>query len=202
MEKVQMIGFFLQKLVLSSIYIVETVKLLRSSLQEGTRKTMKQLVFMNVVIIVLDLGLLGLESASLYIMQIMLKGVVYSVKPKLEFAILGKLVQFVRATKTGRDSNVGFITTNTYMSREEKRMNIHDFVDSTGFNADVSNPMVTYRHCTLLPPRRKSSVMRGGLSMRFEYKLARFEHIEHILTLPLDEDSPRDSLAPTFGGEV
>ncbi|EME80495.1 uncharacterized protein MYCFIDRAFT_14397, partial [Pseudocercospora fijiensis CIRAD86] len=95
MEKIQMIGFFLQEVTLSSIYIVETVTLLRTSLQPGTRKTMKQLIFINVVIILMDLALLGLECASLYILETLLKGVIYSIKLKLEFAILSKLVKFV-----------------------------------------------------------------------------------------------------------
>src|ERR1700733_4858911 len=48
------------------------------------------------IIILIDLSLLGLEYANLYILEIVIKGVVYSVKLKLEFAILGKLVQYVQ----------------------------------------------------------------------------------------------------------
>ena len=65
MEKIQMCGFFCQELILSSIYIIETAKILRSSLQRDTRKTMQQLLLINAIIIIMDLGLLGLEAASL-----------------------------------------------------------------------------------------------------------------------------------------
>ncbi|KAG8161076.1 hypothetical protein KVR01_009340 [Diaporthe batatas] len=95
MEKIQMTGFFCQEVVLSSIYVVETFRILRTSLQPDTRTTMRQLLAINAVIIAMDLGLLGLEAASYYILETMLKGVVYSIKLKLEFAILGKLVRFV-----------------------------------------------------------------------------------------------------------
>lgn len=44
-------GFFCQEVILSSIYIVETSKLLRTSLQADTRTTMRQLVLINGVII-------------------------------------------------------------------------------------------------------------------------------------------------------
>lgn len=112
MEKIQMAGFFVQELILSVIYIKETLRLLKLSnsvqdeitsppeegdLRSGTmRKTMYQLLAINAIIIVLDMALLAVEFADLYLIQTTLKGAVYSVKLKLEFAVLGKLVQIVR----------------------------------------------------------------------------------------------------------
>lgn len=55
------------------------------------------LVTINIVIILLDVGLLSIEYASLLILETILKGVFYSIKLKLEFAILGRLVSFVRS---------------------------------------------------------------------------------------------------------
>ncbi|KAF1830011.1 hypothetical protein BDW02DRAFT_650943 [Decorospora gaudefroyi] len=115
MEKTQMVGFFVQETILSGIYIKETVRLLKlsetvqddaRSFDEGAgnghlkhasvRRTMYQLLAINVLIIIMDLALLGVEFANLYLIETTLKGVVYSVKLKLEFAVLGKLVQLVR----------------------------------------------------------------------------------------------------------
>ncbi len=48
-----MVGFFCQEIVLSSIYIIETARILRESLQPGTRRTLQQLVLINGVIIVM-----------------------------------------------------------------------------------------------------------------------------------------------------
>jgi hypothetical protein len=124
MEKTQMVGFFLQELILSVIYIREAVRLLKlsetvhddaQSVQDGTshghlrnsrvRKTIYQLLAINIIIIIMDLALLGVEFANLYLIETTLKGVVYSVKLKLEFAVLGKLVQFVRNRATSSDSS-------------------------------------------------------------------------------------------------
>jgi hypothetical protein len=58
------------------------------------------LVTINIVIILLDIGLLSIEYASLLILETILKGVFYSIKLKLEFAILGRLVSFVRSGQT------------------------------------------------------------------------------------------------------
>lgn len=56
---------------------------------------MYQLFAINVIIILMDITLLGVEFANLYIVESVLKGVIYSIKLKLEFVVLGKLVQFV-----------------------------------------------------------------------------------------------------------
>jgi hypothetical protein len=37
----------------------------------------------------MDIALLGVEFANLYIIEVTFKGVVYSIKLKLEFAVLG-----------------------------------------------------------------------------------------------------------------
>jgi hypothetical protein len=124
MEKTQMVGFFLQELILSVIYIREAIRLLKlsetvnddaQSFQNGTshghlrnsrvRKTIYQLLAINVIIIIMDLALLGVEFANLYLIETTLKGVVYSIKLKLEFAVLGKLVQFVRDRAASSDSS-------------------------------------------------------------------------------------------------
>lgn len=178
MEKIQMIGFFIQEVILSTIYIVETVKILRTSLKSHTRKIMKQLIIINVVIIVMDLALLGLECASLYILETLLKGVIYSIKLKLEFAILSKLVNFVGGKapegQDQRKSSVAFVTTNSKgRGSEDEEINVADFVNLDRVESDVS-------HATLAPSRRKSS--RPYVS-NSDYDLARFEHIEDISRL-------------------
>ena len=95
MEKIQMTGFTLQEVIISGLYIWETTKLLRLGSSRQNRRIMHQLVGINVAILVMDLALLGLEYANFYAIQITLKGVIYSIKLKLEFAVLGKLVDMV-----------------------------------------------------------------------------------------------------------
>ncbi|KAL4865380.1 hypothetical protein BDV12DRAFT_150515 [Aspergillus spectabilis] len=99
MEKIQMTGFTIQEVIISALYVWETTKLLQLGSSRENRKIMHQLVGINVAIVVMDLILLGLEYASEYAVQITLKGVIYSVKLKLEFAVLGKLVDVVHGDK-------------------------------------------------------------------------------------------------------
>ncbi len=98
--------YSLQELLLSSIYILHTLRILRSSQAISStsaataRKILWQLFTINVLIIAMDVLLLGFEFANLYIMEASFKGVVYSVKLKLEFAVLGKLVLLVKRERS------------------------------------------------------------------------------------------------------
>ncbi|KAJ6179050.1 hypothetical protein N7519_009511 [Penicillium mononematosum] len=95
MEKIQLTGFTFQESLLSTLYVIETVKLLRLGADVSSRpdaqSIMYQLIGINCAIIAMDLLLLGLEYADFYAVQITLKGFVYSLKLKLEFAVLGRL---------------------------------------------------------------------------------------------------------------
>lgn len=96
-----MTGFCIQEFILSGIYVREALRILKGSLADNTRKFMVQLLTINVLIMVMDCGLVGLEYANLYILQVALKGVVYAIKLKLEYAVLSRLVSFVKAPNRG-----------------------------------------------------------------------------------------------------
>lgn len=185
MEKIQMVGFFLQELIISIIYIKETIRLLKLSASvskdsddmasvvdegnlnsRGVRKTMYQLIAINAIIIAMDIVLLCVEFANLYLIETTLKGVVYSIKLKLEFAVLGKLVQLVRTNNSSghgesvsgsaerRGTSTGFTMEKTRSGGSPARINgsingggcmnggAHhwpDFVDPTQVNGDVTH---------------------------------------------------------------
>jgi len=96
LEKFQMTVFMLQECLISAIYLYETTKLLRIMKRNTTRRTISELFTINVFIIALDIGLLVVEYLDLLVYEQTFKGAIYSIKLKLEFAILGKLVKIVR----------------------------------------------------------------------------------------------------------
>ncbi|KFZ17180.1 hypothetical protein V501_01866 [Pseudogymnoascus sp. VKM F-4519 (FW-2642)] len=59
----------------------------------------------------MDLSLIAIEYASYYAIQVTLKGVIYSVKLKLEFAVLGKLIRLVNSHggSNGMNEFPGFV---------------------------------------------------------------------------------------------
>lgn len=103
MEKIQLTGFTIQESLLGTLYVIEAVKLLRLgadvTARPDARSIMYQLIGINCAIITMDLLLLGLEYASLYAVQITLKGFIYSLKLKLEFAVLGRLVDLIQGSR-------------------------------------------------------------------------------------------------------
>lgn len=101
MERVQLVGFCVQELIISGIYVWETIKLLRLRPQGRRYGILVELLVINVVILVLDIAIVAIEYVGLYATQVMLKPFVYSIKLKLEYAILGKLVEIARSD--GRD---------------------------------------------------------------------------------------------------
>ncbi|KAJ5691814.1 hypothetical protein N7462_001237 [Penicillium macrosclerotiorum] len=98
MERMQLAWFCTQEFVISGIYISETVKLLRLMPDKNQRRTkiMYELLAINFVIILLDVALLVVEYIGFYSLQTTLKPMVYSIKLKLEFGVLGKLVALVQ----------------------------------------------------------------------------------------------------------
>ncbi|CAH0033147.1 unnamed protein product [Clonostachys rhizophaga] len=95
LEKVQMSFFCLQEFILSGLYIWKAWDILRTALTSQQR-LLQQLFAINVFIMVIDVALLVIEYKSLFLWEQGVKAVTYSIKLKLEFAILGQLIEFMQ----------------------------------------------------------------------------------------------------------
>jgi hypothetical protein len=98
MERIQLVGFCVQELIISSIYVWETVKLLRLRPEGRPQGILNQLLIINLVILLLDIAIVVIEYVGYYAVQVMFKPVAYSIKLKLEYAILGRLVAVARGS--------------------------------------------------------------------------------------------------------
>ncbi|KAJ6124957.1 hypothetical protein N7471_012274 [Penicillium samsonianum] len=92
MEKLQLTGFCVQEIIISGLYMWETNRMLRLNQDHVSRKTILQLLAVNVSCILMDIALMIIEFKDFYIYQTTLKATLYSIKLKLEIAVLGKLV--------------------------------------------------------------------------------------------------------------
>ncbi|KAK2684661.1 hypothetical protein QWA68_016654 [Fusarium oxysporum] len=95
LEKVQMSCFCLQEFALSGLYIWKAWGILKTALSSQQR-LIRQLFAIKVFIMAMDVALLAIEYKSLFLWEQGVKVVTYSLKLKLEFAILGQLIEFVR----------------------------------------------------------------------------------------------------------
>ncbi|KAK2737287.1 hypothetical protein FQN55_001213 [Onygenales sp. PD_40] len=126
MEKIQMTGFCLQEFIISTLYIWETIKMLKLSPEKGNRRIMYQLLSINLIFILMDLGLLAAAYANLYVYETTLKSTIYSIKLKLEFAVLGKLIHLVNAHSWNPEFSTG-------------PNGFPDFVDASRITSDLTH---------------------------------------------------------------
>lgn len=118
--------FFVQETFLNILYIWQTRNLLRNSALLGRsfrseasstlqvlarKRILHQLIYTNLLVIVLDIALLGIRYADLFYLQGAFKPCVYAVKLKVEFVILNSLIKSMQAqgepTVTGQASAAG-----------------------------------------------------------------------------------------------
>ena len=98
-DKVQIAIFFAQEALISMVYIYETIRLLGSG-GEIKRKPLQNLLahllLVNLVVLILDITLLGIQYAGDYEIQVAYKSAVYSIKLKIEFSVLNRLVGIIQ----------------------------------------------------------------------------------------------------------
>ncbi|OOQ89689.1 integral membrane protein [Penicillium brasilianum] len=106
MERIQVIWFAAQEVFISTIYIVDTIRLIRLNPELDARrhKILYELLAINIAAILMDLSIVILQHLGLYFTQIELKPMLYSIKLKLEFAVLGMLVSLVHSHSSNSHS--------------------------------------------------------------------------------------------------
>ena len=117
LEKIQMTGFCIQEFIISGIYLWQTLKLLKVIRKKGIRKVMMELFLINCFIVVGDIALLVLEYSGERTMERTWKGLVYSVKLKLEFAILSKLIDLAQSSQRTLSNALANVDTFVDLSR-------------------------------------------------------------------------------------
>ncbi|PKY05753.1 integral membrane protein [Aspergillus campestris IBT 28561] len=149
MERLQVACFCAQEMFISALYIIETAKLLRlrPARDAYRNRIMYELITINVVIILMDVALLVMQYVGLYILQTTLKAAVYSVKLKLECAVLRKLVLLVNQRASESSSS--------------DRENYPNFVNPLRVTADVTRPPKTSKSHSQSPWGPMSEVNLG-----------------------------------------
>ncbi|KAF4454023.1 hypothetical protein F53441_3407 [Fusarium austroafricanum] len=106
-EKTQMTFFCAQEFVISGLYLWGTIDILKTSLG-NKQKTTWYLLIINLLIVAMDVALLIIMYKDHYTIEQGVKLVIYSIKLKLEFAVLGKLVD-VAQSRGGSTHTPAFI---------------------------------------------------------------------------------------------
>ncbi|KAL4879225.1 hypothetical protein BJY04DRAFT_208779 [Aspergillus karnatakaensis] len=134
-ERLQVTGFCFQELAISLLYIRSTVKLLRLSPEGKNRvkRILYELLGISSVVIGLDVAVIIIQYFNLYYLQVCFKPLVYSIKLKLEFAVLGRLVKI---TKTRRSKHQGRVARSEFIGPSYM---LTDFSDTVGTGTRTSS---------------------------------------------------------------
>ncbi|KAJ5267430.1 hypothetical protein N7478_010238 [Penicillium angulare] len=99
-DRIQVTGFCIQDLIICGLYMREAMRSLKLITQmrgPDGRKVMIHLIWVNVLVVVMNILLLITEYKVHYI-QVSFKTVVYSIKLKLEFSVLNRLCTLVQSS--------------------------------------------------------------------------------------------------------
>ena len=131
MEKIQVTAFCIQEFIISGLYVYATRKILKpgETFQKSrTRQVMMHLIYVNILVILMDITLLCTEYANLYDIQITFKGTLYSIKLRLEFAVLNELRSLVFPSVGSQDNQ------NVYNHSGVRDITLHTFNDRNQHN--------------------------------------------------------------------
>ena len=101
-ERIQVTLFFVQETIISGIYMYATWQMIYSDGSfnavhgEVGRRLLQHLIYVNVIVILLGIAVVVMAFAGRYASQTAARGFIYSVKLKVEFDILTRLVGLAR----------------------------------------------------------------------------------------------------------
>lgn len=90
MERVQVLGFSIQEVLISAIYIWATLRMLKGSFNKKIRNTIMFLILIQVVVILADVIVITLDYCEYFTLKAVLHSFVYAFKLQLEFVILNQ----------------------------------------------------------------------------------------------------------------
>lgn len=95
MERVQILGFSIQEIILSTIYIFGTLKMVKESFNKKIRTTIMYLIVIQVIAILCDVLVIALDYAQYFTLKAVIHSFVYGFKLQLEFVILNEFREVI-----------------------------------------------------------------------------------------------------------
>lgn len=95
-ERIQITRFILQENIISSIYIYQMWRLLKSGYSQQTRNAILLFIATQAVALTFDLCLVILNYADMFYLKVTIHPFAYAVKLRLEFIVLNKPLNLIR----------------------------------------------------------------------------------------------------------
>lgn len=129
MERVQVMGFSIQEIIISTLYIYHTRQYLRDSFHKTTRKTIALLIGVQVIVILADVIVVTLDYCEYFTLKAVLHSFVYAFKLQLEFVILNDIKEMASKGGLSGSGNLG-----------QPRFESHDSTRSTPMGSPAGKP--------------------------------------------------------------
>jgi hypothetical protein len=160
-EKIQIVGFTVQEIIISGIYVRYIYGLVGHDFSEKTKRNMTLLVLVQVVCILIDFPFIYLTFADLFLIKATASSLCYAIKIKLEFIVLNQLMDIAKGGIVPRDIQNGPFDE----EQDEKPMKIRSapaILCATGGRrfSGISlfrRPTVTPQNSTKSPPKSLAS---------------------------------------------
>jgi hypothetical protein len=114
LERLQIVAFSVQELILSGLYIYGTFKMARDSYNIRVRKTIRLLIIVQIAAILCGVLLITLDFAGYYILKSFIHSFVYAFKLQMEFVILNEFKQLVTQGRPGSEAIENDFRDSTY----------------------------------------------------------------------------------------
>ncbi len=182
-EPIQLNVFTVQELIISGIYIYHAFKMLQPIQNirgKRVRVTIRNLIYINTFIILLDIAVASLEYAHFDNLQHFFKAFVYSIKLKIEFIVLNQLLEL--------------------MQKQNYAQSTHrlDHIHYTANDKSLVEMEMTAKNDVALSSLRKNERITTAVDEHGEIHNANDGFQEHntITTTPLPRSSQSSSQAP------
>ena len=196
MERIQLAGFCIQEFIISTIYIVSTVRMLGAIYHSMTRKVMFQLIAINALCIGMDIVLIGLEYTNNYVGEASIKPMIYAIKLKLEFAVLNQLMGLTKAGLTEgnrwRSGNDHTQNSNSHELKNRTLPSLHD--PEAG-----APPRKAGNWTTAKVLRGSFSNNRNSIGQAPKEQIFKTQHVDVVSEPVSDQSNASSSTAVTAG---
>ncbi|KUL90393.1 hypothetical protein ZTR_02086 [Talaromyces verruculosus] len=118
LERIQIVMFSVQELVLSGLYIYGTLKMAQDSFNSRIRKTIVLLITIQITAICCSALLIILDFTGYYVLKSFIHSFVYAFKLQLEFVILNELRRLVTQAQSGPGTNENDYTMFPFLKRK------------------------------------------------------------------------------------
>ena len=201
MEKIQVTAFCIQEFIISGLYVYATRKILKPGetfQKKRTRQVMLHLIYVNILVILMDITLLCTEYANLYDIQITFKGTLYSIKLRLEFAVLNQLRSLVFPGDGSQENQ-----NSVYNNSRVRDLSLHTFNDQNRHHGQGQGDESVSKNYTCVATKQTISPFSRDLENNCVMMTTEVV-VESEETAQQDKKGveSEDSISITFGGHT